>query len=75
MLKHSDLFDPLPEKFHDSFSSLMKIIFPHGEATPVEIEEVLKFSIEGRKRVKDQLLRIDTTYGQVRFAYEGKAGK
>ncbi|WIM05731.1 MAG: BREX system Lon protease-like protein BrxL [Candidatus Nitricoxidivorans perseverans] len=146
MLKHSDLFDPLPEKFHDSafldrvhyyipgwevdiirgemfssgygfvvdylaeilrslrshdfsdryqalftlssdistrdrdgihktFSGLMKILFPHGEATPAEIEEVLKFSIEGRKRVKDQLLRIDTTYAKVRFAYEDKSGK
>lgn len=146
MLKHSDLFDPLPEKFHDSafldrihyyipgwevdiirgemfssgygfvvdylaeilrslrnhdfsdryqalftlssdistrdrdgihktFSGLMKILFPHGEATPEEIEDVLRFSIEGRKRVKDQLLRIDTTYAKVRFAYEDKSGK
>jgi ATP-dependent Lon protease len=146
MLKRSDLFDPLPEKFHDSafldrihyyipgwevdiirgemfssgygfvvdylaeilrslrnhdfsdryqalftlssdistrdrdgihktFSGLMKILFPHGEATPDEVEEVLKFSIEGRKRVKDQLLRIDTTYANVRFAYEDKSGK
>jgi ATP-dependent Lon protease len=146
MLKHSDLFDPLPEKFHDSafldrvhcyipgwevdiirgemfssgygfvvdylaeilramrshdfsdryqelftlsadistrdrdgiqktFSGMMKILFPHGEATPAEIEEVLRFSIEGRKRVKDQLLRIDTTYAKVRFTYQDKAGK
>lgn len=146
MLRHSDLFDPLPEKFHDSafldrihfyipgwevdiirgemfssgygfvvdylaeilrslrshdfsdryqglftlspdistrdrdgihktFSGLMKILFPHGEATPEEVEDVLKFSIEGRKRVKDQLLRIDTTYATVRFAYEDNSGK
>jgi ATP-dependent Lon protease len=32
----------------------MKILFPHGEATPAEIEEMLRFAIEGRKRVKDQ---------------------
>jgi ATP-dependent Lon protease len=146
MLKHSDLFDPLPDKFHDSafldrihyyipgwevdiirgemfssgygfvvdylaeilrslrshdfhdryqanftlssdistrdrdgihktFSGLMKILFPHGEATPAEIEEMLKFAMEGRKRVKDQLLRIDTTYAKVRFAYTDMAGK
>jgi ATP-dependent Lon protease len=145
MLKHSDLFDPLPEKFHDSafldrihyyipgwevdiirgemfssgygfvvdylaeilrslrshdfsdryaalftlssdistrdrdgihktFSGLMKIVFPHGEATPEEVEELLKFAIEGRKRVKDQLLRIDSTYADVRFSYENKSG-
>lgn len=145
MLKHSDLFDPLPEKFHDSafldrihyyipgwevdiirgemfssgygfvvdylaeilrslrshdfsdryaalftlspdistrdrdgihktFSGLMKILFPHGEATPEETEELLKFAIEGRKRVKDQLLRIDSTYADVRFSYLGESG-
>jgi ATP-dependent Lon protease len=140
MLKHSDLFDPLPESFHDSafldrlhsyipgweidvirgemfssgfgfvvdyiaeilrslrshdfsdrykgkfrlsdeistrdrdginktFSGLMKILYPHGEATDVEVEEVLRVAIEGRKRVKDQLLRIDSTYPPVRFSY------
>ncbi|QVL50867.1 MAG: hypothetical protein KFB96_10935 [Thiocapsa sp.] len=145
MLKHSDLFDPLPEKFHDSafldrihgyipgwevdvirgemfsdgygfvvdylaeilksmrshdfsdryqglfslsadlstrdrdginktFSGLMKILFPHGEATEAEIEEVLRCAVEGRKRVKDQLLRIDSTYPPVRFAYCGQDG-
>jgi ATP-dependent Lon protease len=58
-----------------TFSGMMKILFPHGEATPAEIEEVLRFSIEGRKRVKDQLLRIDTTYAKVRFTYQDKAGK
>ncbi|WP_406833996.1 BREX system Lon protease-like protein BrxL [Pseudomonas asiatica] len=146
MLKHSDLFDPLPEKFHDSafldrlhsyipgwevdvirgemfstgygfvvdylaeilrslrshdfsdrykgmfnlsddistrdrdginktFSGLMKILYPHGEASQAEVEEVLRCAIEGRKRVKDQLLRIDTTYPAVRFAYQGPDGQ
>ncbi|MBJ2249538.1 BREX system Lon protease-like protein BrxL [Pseudomonas sp. WS 5532] len=142
MLKHTDLFDPLPEKFHDSafldrihsyipgwevdvirgemfssgygfvvdylaeilrslrshdysdrykgqftlsddistrdrdginktFSGLMKILYPHDEATDAEVEDVLRTAIEGRKRVKDQLLRIDATYPAVRFAYQG----
>jgi ATP-dependent Lon protease len=146
MLKHSDLFDPLPESFHDSafldrlhsyipgwevdvirgemfssgfgfvvdyiaeilrslrshdfsdrykgkfrlsdeistrdrdginktFSGLMKILYPHGEATDAEVEEVLRVSIEGRKRVKDQLLRIDSTYPAVRFSYFKMDGK
>lgn len=146
MLKHSDLFDPLPEKFHDSafldrihsyipgwevdvirgemfssgygfvvdylaeilrslrshdysdrykgqftlsdeistrdrdginktFSGLMKILYPHGEATAAEVEDVLRTAIEGRKRVKDQLLRIDATYPAVRFAYQGSDGQ
>lgn len=146
MLKHTDLFDPLPEKFHDSafldrihsyipgwevdvirgemfssgygfvvdylaeilrslrshdysdrykgqfslsddistrdrdginktFSGLMKILYPHGEATDAEVEDVLRTAIEGRKRVKDQLLRIDATYPAVRFAYLGADGQ
>lgn len=145
MLKHSDLFDELPEKYHDSafldrlhfyipgwevdiirgemfsdgygfvvdylaeilrslrnhdysqkytdyftlssdistrdrdginktFSGLMKVLFPHGEPTKAETEEILRFAIEGRKRVKDQLMRIDKTYTKVRFGYTGEEG-
>lgn len=47
----------------------MKILFPDGDATDTETEEVLRYAIEGRKRVKDQLLRIDATYPAVHFAY------
>lgn len=147
MLKHSDLFDDLPSKFHDSafldrmyfyipgwevdvirgemfsngygfvvdylaevlralrnhdysdrykpyftlsakvstrdrdginktFSGLMKLLYPSGEATKEQIEELLKFSMEGRKRVKDQLMRIDDTYPEVHFAYtDNESGK
>ncbi len=53
----------------------MKILFPQGCAVQKEIEEILQFSIEGRKRVKDQLMRIDTTYADVHFAYKDQAGK
>jgi len=141
MLKHSDLFDELPSKYHDSafldrlhfyipgweidiirgemfsngygfvvdyiaeilkhlrnedysnryqeyfelssdistrdrdgvnktFSGLMKILYPSGEATKDEIEEILVFAIEGRKRVKDQLMRIDSTYAETDFGYK-----
>lgn len=55
-----------------TFSGLMKILFPQGGATEAEIEELLRFSIEGRKRVKDQLLRIDSTYSKVDFSYQDK---
>ncbi|WP_298038146.1 BREX system Lon protease-like protein BrxL [uncultured Desulfuromonas sp.] len=59
---------------HKTFSGLMKVLFPSGEASPEEIEEILTFAIEGRKRVKDQLLRIDKTYTKVRFGYERAGG-
>ena len=146
MLKHSDLFDPLPKEFHDSafldrihsyipgwevdiirgemfsdgygfvvdylaeilrslrnhdfsdrykqhftlspeistrdrdginktFSGLMKILYPEGVASKDEIEELLRYAIEGRKRVKDQLMRIDATYAAVKFTYTDNAGK
>jgi ATP-dependent Lon protease len=58
-----------------TFSGLMKILFPHREATPTEVEEMLRFAIEGRKRVKDQLMRIDPTYEAVRFGYEDSNGQ
>lgn len=146
MLKHSDLFDELPEKFHDSafldrihyyipgwevdiirgemfsdgfgfvvdylaeilkhlrnydysnkyqqhftlssdistrdrdgihktFSGLMKILFPHNEYTKEEALEVLNFAMEGRKRVKDQLMRIDATYSGVSFHFVDNEGE
>ena len=52
-----------------TFSGLMKILFPHGKASKEEIEELLRFAVEGRKRVKDQLMRIDATYEAVHFSY------
>ena len=52
-----------------TFSGLMKILFPHGEASEQETDELLRFAIEGRKRVKDQLMRLDSTYGKVQFSY------
>jgi len=57
-----------------TFSGLMKILFPHDGATDEEIEEILTFAIEGRKRVKDQLQRIDDTYGKVSFTFQTPAG-
>ena len=57
-----------------TFSGLMKILFPHETASPAEIEELLRFAIEGRKRVKDQLMRIDPTYTAVRFGYRRDGG-
>jgi ATP-dependent Lon protease len=53
----------------------MKILFPQGGAAKEEIEELLKFAIEGRKRVKDQLMRIDSTYANVHFTYQDTSGQ
>ena len=65
----SDLSTRDRDGINKTFSGLMKILFPHGDASREEIEELLEFAIEGRKRVKDQLMRIDSTYEKVHFAY------
>ena len=52
-----------------TFSGLMKLVYPSGEATPEEMEPLLRCAIEGRKRVKDQLCRIDSTMAEVDFSY------
>ncbi len=71
----SDISTRDKDGINKTFSGLMKILFPHKEATEKEIEEVLQFAIEGRKRVKDQLMKIDSTYAAVRFAYRQNDGK
>ena len=55
--------------FEKTFSGLMKIIHPHGEATPDEVEELLAFSMEARRRVREHLLRIDPTFRRNEFVY------
>ncbi|MEQ8673624.1 MAG: BREX system Lon protease-like protein BrxL [Aggregatilineales bacterium] len=57
-----------------TFSGLMKILFPHNEVSKDEVQEMLELSIEGRRRVKDQLMRIDPTYADVNFAYTDELG-
>jgi ATP-dependent Lon protease len=65
----SDISTRDRDGINKTFSGLMKILFPQGGALEKEIEELLKLAIEGRKRVKDQLMRIDSTYETVSFAY------
>ena len=71
----SDISTRDRDGINKTFSGMMKILFPQGGASESEVDELLKFAIEGRKRVKDQVMRIDTTYADVSFAYLDKAGK
>ena len=71
----SDISTRDRDGINKTFSGLMKILFPHGGASKEEVEELLRFAIEGRKRVKDQLMRIDSTYGNVRFTYQDSDGQ
>jgi ATP-dependent Lon protease len=71
----SDISTRDRDGIHKTYSGLMKLLFPAGDATDTECEELFRFAIEGRKRVKDQLMRIDTTYSRVEFSYEDRGGK
>ena len=59
-----------------TFSGLVKLLFPHGEYTEEEARILLEFSIECRKRVKDQLEKMDITFkeDQVKFSYTDRTG-
>ncbi len=52
-----------------TFSGLMKVIYPHSEYTEQEAQEILDFAIESRKRVKQQLTKMDETFEEVDFSY------
>lgn len=58
-----------------TFSGMMKLLFPADNATEGEVEEILHLAMEGRKRVKDQLLRIDSTYPETDFSFTAKNGR
>ena len=58
-----------------TFSGMMKLLFPADNATEAEVEEILHLAVEGRKRVKDQLLRIDSTYPETDFSFTARDGR
>jgi len=60
--------------FEKTFSGLMKILFPDGKCTPEETEELLAFSMESRRRVREHILRIDDTFKRHDFIYRPLSG-
>jgi ATP-dependent Lon protease len=60
---------------YKTMSGLLKVIFPAGGESAEDVEELLKLALESRKRVKDQLFRIDATYPEVDFFYTGSDGE
>lgn len=67
LLKDYAKFDgSLSERDHlairKTFSGMMKLIYPDRNMTEEEAKELIDFAAEGRKRVKDQLYIIDSTF-------------
>jgi len=51
-------------------SGLVKLIYPHGEFTKDDIEEILRYALVGRRRVKEQLKKIGgMEFYDVHFSY------
>ncbi|CAN1577162.1 COG4930 Predicted ATP-dependent Lon-type protease [Paracoccaceae bacterium] len=63
------------DSINKTMSGFMKLIFPAGGETEAEVENLLRLAVESRKRVKDQLNRIDSTYPEVDFHFLAKDGR
>lgn len=54
-------------------SGLVKLLYPNGEFTKEELEEILQYALEGRRRVKEQLKKIGgMEFYDVHFSYIDK---
>lgn len=55
---------------HRMISGFTKLVYPDGEASKEEVEEIVKISLELRRRVKEQLKRIGgMEFYDVNFSY------
>lgn len=62
------------DAIYKTVSGFLKLIFPSDGQSEKEVEELLRIAMESRKRVKDQLARIDSTYPDVDFHYISSNG-
>jgi ATP-dependent Lon protease len=53
-----------------TFAGMAKIIYPDGEMKEEDAKELLDLAIESRKRVKQQLQKMDETFEEVDFSYK-----
>jgi len=54
-------------------SGMVKLIYPNGEFTKEDVEEILHYALEGRRRVKEQLKKIGgMEFYDVMFSYLDK---
>ena len=51
-------------------SGLIKLVYPHSEVSREDVAELLETALEGRRRVKEQLKKMDSfEYHQTSFSY------
>ena len=75
--KHFDITEEVSTRdqtgFEKTFSGFMKILFPDGNATAEEMEELLSFAMESRRRVREHIIRIDDTFKHHDFIYRRRS--
>lgn len=56
---------------------MMKLIYPTGEPTPEEFDEIVEYALEGRRRVKEQLnkRKPDEEYAHINLSYINRFGE
>lgn len=74
--QHFELSDSITTRDKTSiaktFAGLSKVIYPNEGMTKEDAKELLDFAIEMRKRVKEQLYKMDETFEEVDFSYSCK---
>lgn len=58
-------------------SGFIKLLFPYGELSDQEFDEIVEYAIEGRRRVKEQLnkRKPDDEYANINMSYINREGK
>ena len=60
-----------------TISGFIKLLFPTGQPTDEEFDEIVEYAIEGRRRVKEQLnkRKPDDEYAHINMSYINKNGE
>jgi ATP-dependent Lon protease len=58
-------------------SAFLKLLHPHGDPEPEELNEYLEYALEGRRRVKEQLnkRKNDDEFAEINFTYFSQSGE
>lgn len=60
-----------------TISGFIKLLFPIGQPTDEEFDEIVEYAVEGRRRVKEQLnkRKPDEEYARINMSYINKDGQ
>lgn len=60
-----------------TISGFLKLLFPTGEPTDEEFDEIVEYAIEGRRRIKEQLnkRKPDDEYAHINLSYINRNGE